>query len=227
MSCLIERKTNSPPRSYNESGLLFLFLAKTNKKNLADTKNYFYLVYFSDLLLSRFYVLIVDTIIMEKDRFDVLSKRVRGKLLALAQSFTLPSGVEPDDVVQEAMIALWELTEQGYPIKDSEAMAIRLTKNICVNHYRKEHLKEQALTHDNFLGGIEATILTDSEDLKRIQKSVYSSLTTTQREYLHLRNDEGLSLDEIALRTGKPKTSIKSTLSKARKHMLEQIKGHL
>ena len=177
--------------------------------------------------MSRFYVLIVDTIIMEKDRYDILSKRVRGKLLALAQSFTLPSGVEPDDVVQEAMIALWELTEQGYPIKDSEAMAIRLTKNICVNYYRKEHLKEQALTHDNFLGGIEATILTDSEDLKRIQKSVYSSLTTTQREYLHLRNDEGLSLDEIALRTGKPKTSIKSTLSKARKQMLEQIKGHL
>lgn len=164
---------------------------------------------------------------MEQDRFDILSKRVRGKLLALAQSFALPSGVEAEDVVQEAMIALWELTEQGYPVKDAEAMAIRLTKNICVNHYRKAHLKEQALTHDNYLGGTEATILTDREDLKRIQRSIYNSLTTTQREYLHLRNDEGLSLDEIATRTGKPKTSIKSTLSKARKQMLEQIKGHL
>ena len=71
---------------------------------------------------------------MEKDRFDILSRKVRGKLLALARSFALPSGVEPDDVVQEAMIALWELTEQGYPMKDTEAMAIRLTKNICVLH---------------------------------------------------------------------------------------------
>ncbi len=224
---MIERKTNSPPRSFNESGLLFLFLAKTNKKNLADTNNYFYLVYFSDLLLSRFYVLIVDTIIMEKDRFDILSRRVRGKLLALARSFALPSGIEPDDVVQEAMIALWELTEQGYPMKDTEAMAIRLTKNICVEHYRKAHLELQALTHDNYLGGTEATVLTDREDLRRIQESIYGSLTTTQREYLHLRNDEGLSLDEIATRTGKPKTSIKSTLSKARKQMLELIKGQL
>lgn len=164
---------------------------------------------------------------MTEDRFDILSKRIRGKLLALAKSFALPSGVEPDDVVQEAMIALWELTEQGYPMKDAEAMAVRLTKNICVNHYREARLKEQALTHENYLGGIEATILTDSEDLKRIQKSIYSSLTTTMREYLHLRNDEGLSLDEIAARTGKPKTSIKSTLSKARKQMLELIKGQL
>ena len=169
----------------------------------------------------------VETMIMEKDRFDILSKKVRGKLLVLARSFALPSGVEPDDVVQEAMIALWELTEQGYPMKDTEAMAIRLTKNICVEHYRKAHLELQALTHDNYLGGTEATVLTDREDLRRIQESIYGSLTTTQREYLHLRNDEGLSLDEIATRTGKPKTSIKSTLSKARKQMLELIKGQL
>ena len=180
-----------------------------------------------DLLLSPFCVFMVETMIMEKDRFDILSKKVRGKLLALARSFALPSGVEPDDVVQEAMIALWELTEQGYPMKDAEAMAIRLTKNICVEHYRKAHLELQALTHDNYLGGTEATVLTDREDLKRIQESIYGSLTTTQREYLHLRNDEGLSLDEIATRTGKPKTSIKSTLSKARKQMLELIKGQL
>ena len=82
-------------------------------------------------------------------------------------------------------------------------------------------------SHDNYLGGTEATVLTDREDLRRIQESIYGSLTTTQREYLHLRNDEGLSLDEIATRTGKPKTSIKSTLSKARKQMLELIKGQL
>ena len=182
---------------------------------------------FFDLLLPLFCVLMVETMIMEKDRFDILSRRVRGKLLALARSFALPSGVEPDDVVQEAMIALWELTEQGYPMKDTEAMAIRLTKNICVEYYRKTHLELQALTHDNYLGGTEATVLTDREDLRRIQESIYGSLTTTQREYLHLRNDEGLSLDEIATRTGKPKTSIKSTLSKARKQMLELIKGQL
>ena len=189
-----------------------------------DKENFFP---FFDLLLPLFCVLIVETMIMEKDRFDILSRSIRGKLVALARSFPLPSGVEPDDVVQEAMIALWELTEQGYPMKDTEAMAIRLTKNICVEHYRKAHLELQALTHDNYLGGTEATVLTDREDLRRIQESIYGSLTTTQREYLHLRNDEGLSLDEIATRTGKPKTSIKSTLSKARKQMLELIKGQL
>lgn len=164
---------------------------------------------------------------MEKDIFDILSKRIRGKLLVLAQGFALPSGVEAEDVVQEAMLALWELTEQGYPVKDAEAMAVRLTKNICVDYYRKAHLKLQRLTHDNYLGGTDATMQTDDEDLRRIQKSICRTLTSTQREYLYLRNDKGLSLDEIALRTGKPKTSIKSTLSKTRKQILELIKDQL
>ena len=74
---------------------------------------------------------------------------------------------------------------------------------------------------------MEATALTDTEDLKKIRKSIYGSLTMTQREYLYLRNDEGKTLDEIAEITGKPKTSIKSTLSSARKQMLNLIKNQL
>lgn len=77
------------------------------------------------------------------------------------------------------------------------------------------------------MGGTEATILTDVEDLKKIRKSIYATLTNTQREYLHLRNEEGMSLDEMANLTGKPKTSIKSTISSARKQMLNLLKGQL
>jgi RNA polymerase sigma-70 factor (ECF subfamily) len=77
------------------------------------------------------------------------------------------------------------------------------------------------------MSGMEATVLTDKEDLKKIWKSIYGSLTMTQREYLHLRNDEGKTLNEIAEITGKPKTSIKSTLSSARKQMLNLIKNQL
>ena len=164
---------------------------------------------------------------MEKGEFEILATRVRAKLLALARDFALPSGIEPDDVVQEALVSLWELADSGYPIKDAEAMAVKMTKNICVGHYRKARVEMQPLTHDNYTGGFEATLLTDKEDLKRIRKEVYGALTTTQREYLHLRNDEGLSLDEIASATGKPKTSIKSTLSKARKQMLDLLNKQL
>ncbi len=164
---------------------------------------------------------------MEKIEFEILTKRIRPKLLSVARNFTLASGMETDDVVQEALMNLWDLMDQDYPIKDAEALAVRITKNICVSHYRKVHLDTQSLVHDNYIGGTEATILTDKEDLRKIRKSIYGTLTMTQKEYLHLRNDEGKTLDEIAEITGKPKTSIKSTISAARKQMLNLIKKQL
>ena len=164
---------------------------------------------------------------MKKEEFEILTKNIRRKLLSVVRNFPLPSEMEADDVVQEALVALWELAKQDYPMRDIEALAIKITKNICVSHYRKAHLETQSLVHDNYIGGMEATFLTDREDLMKIRKTIYRSLTTTQREYLQLRNDEGMTLDEIAERTGKPKTSIKSTLSSARKQMLNLIKKQL
>ena len=164
---------------------------------------------------------------MRKEDFEILSIRLRPKLLSLTRNFALSSEIEADDMVQEALIALWELVEQNYPMRDAEALAIKITKNICVSHYRKVHLDTQSLIHDNYVGGTEATVLTDRDDLRAIRKSIYTSLTKTQREYLHLRNDEGKTLDEIAEITGKPKRSIKTTLSSARKQMLNLIKNQL
>ena len=164
---------------------------------------------------------------MNSKEFEILTKKVRSKLLSVARNIELPSGIGADDVVQEALMALWELAEQDYPMRDAEALAVRITKNICISHYRKAHLETHSLVHDNYVGGVEATILTDKDDLRKIRKTIYAKLTHTQREYLHLRNDEGLTLDEIAERTGKPKTSIKSTISSARKQMLNLIKEQL
>ena len=164
---------------------------------------------------------------MEKTDFEILSEKLRPKLLSVARNFAFASGIEAEDVVQETLIALWNITLQGQEVRNIEAMATRIAKNICVSHYRRIHLDTQSLLHDNYIGGSEATLLTDMEDLRTIKKSIYASLTNTQKEYLRMRNDEGMTLEEIAEVTGKPKTSIKSTISAARKQMLELIKKQL
>ena len=48
------------------------------------------------------------------------------------------------------------------------------------------------------------------------------NLTDSLRNLLNLRNEQGLSLDEIAAATGRPKGSVKVALSTARKKMMEQ-----
>ena len=164
---------------------------------------------------------------MEPKEFEILTRKIEPKLRATARNFALASGIEVDDVVQEALAALWKMAAEDCPMRDAEALAIRITKNICVSHYRKAHMDTMPLEHDNYMGGTEATVLTDREDMETIRKVVYTSLSKTQREYLHLRNDEGMTLEEIAEHTGRPKTSIKSTLSAARKQMLDLLKKQL
>ena len=61
-------------------------------------------------------------------------------------------------------------------------------------------------------------------DLDTIRSIVQRDLTDSQRDLVALRNEQGMSLDEIAVATGRPKGSIKVALSVARKKMMEQWK---
>ena len=157
----------------------------------------------------------------------MFSEGVRAKLLAVVRSFGRVTGGEDEDIVQEALTALWSLSESGYPVRDAEALAVKIAKNGCVAQYRRRKLRLQPLRGDAYEGGDPATAATDLSDCLEIRRRLYGGLTDTEKTCLDLRNVDGLSLDEIAEMTGKPKTSVKSTISAARRKMLEQLKKEL
>lgn len=147
----------------------------------------------------------------------------------IARRFADSSGMsdETEDIVQESLVTFWQLSEEGYPIRDAEALLVKITKNNCVAHYRKRKLRLQPLQDIDFVGGSSASDIVDTDDASKITETLFDSLTSTQRKYLKMRNDDGLSLDEIATITGSPKASIKTTISVARKQMLELLKRQL
>ena len=163
---------------------------------------------------------------MTQQEFAHLSTRIRGKLVALARKFNRAAGTgdEAEDIAQEALVTLWELSGKGYPIRDVEALAVRLTKNICVNHYRKRRLFFRPLKEGYQAGYDPVTGQLEEEDIERIRKRLYGKLSETQRAYLTMRNDFCLSLDEIAAATGRPKNSIKVALSNARRQLIDELK---
>ena len=205
---------------------------------------------------------------MTRQEFNIFSESVRGKLLALAGRAGRAgmAGVEgmEEDIVQEALVTVWKLSEEGYPIRDAEGLAVKITKNLVVAKYRKQKLKLLSLSGGwsgsgnggsnggwsrggsggrnwsgsrdgnggeareiEVEGGEPATARTDAGDRKLIREQLYGALTATQRKYLELRNELGLSLDEIAEATGRPKASIKTSISTARKQLFEQLKKEL
>ena len=166
---------------------------------------------------------------MTLQEFERLSERIRQKLLMLAGKFSdaTRQSVEAEDIVQESLVALWRLSESGYPIRDAEALAVKIVKNTCVAHYRKRRIVAQSIGGADFGGGMSASALTDDEDMAKIEMQLFGSLTPSQQMLLKMRNEDGLSLDEISAVTGKPKASVKTTISIARKQMLEQLKRML
>lgn len=163
---------------------------------------------------------------MTEQEFASLSERIRGKLTALAQRFNRASGMEAgaEDIVQEALIALWQLSQKGYTIRDAEALAVRITKNNCVDRYRKQHIRFEPVTDMPIAGDLRATAGTEQKDIETIRAILHRELSESQRHLLYLRNECGLTLDEMAKVTGRPKASIKVAISTARKKMLEKLK---
>ena len=163
---------------------------------------------------------------MTKQEFGHISTRIRGKLVALARRFSRAAGTSDDaeDIAQEALVTLWELSEKGYPVRDAEALAVRITKNICVNHYRKRKIVFKPLEDGAHPADASASERMEDEENERIRKTLYGKLSETQRTFLKLRNEFNLSLDDIAAATGRPKNSVKASLSTARRQLLEEIR---
>ena len=84
---------------------------------------------------------------MTKEEFGHISDGMRRDLIALARRFLRATRGpdEAEDIVQEALLALWELSEKGYPIHSEKALAIKITKNICVSRYRKRRIETVSL----------------------------------------------------------------------------------
>ena len=163
---------------------------------------------------------------MTEQEFAYLSDRIRGKLTALARRFNRAAGCDADaeDIVQDALLTLWQLSEKGYPIRDAEALAVKITKTRCVERFRRRHIRFEPIGDLSIAGGVPASFGVEELDIATIRSIVQKDLTDSQRQLLALRNEEGLSLDEIAAATGRPKASIKVALSTARKRMMEQMK---
>lgn len=160
---------------------------------------------------------------MTEQEFISLSDKIRGKLISLARRFNRATGLEgeTEDIVQDTLMTLWQLSGKGYPIRDAEALAVKITKTRCVERYRRQHMRYEPIAELPLAGDDSATEDTDRMDIETIRRIVRRELSSSERNLLDLRNEHGLSLDEIAAVTGRPKSSIKVAISTARRKMMD------
>lgn len=130
---------------------------------------------------------------MTRQEFEHTLSGTRGKLLGTARRFMRVSDAEVEDIVQEAMTELWMLFDNGYPIRNAEALAVKITKTVCVKHYRQRKMPARQIE-----GGATASERVDIQDALNVRKVLLGQLSETQKRYLSMRSEQMMSLDEIA-----------------------------
>lgn len=162
---------------------------------------------------------------MTRTEIEHILSTQRGKLIKMARSFIKASdrAGDAEDIVQEALTELWMLFESGYRIRNAEALAVKITKTVCVRHYRRQKFQTTAIDGIDFSGGTPASERIEMQEAIDTRNHIWPHLSETQRRYLQMRDEEAMTLDEIADATGHPKSSIKATISQARKTMNELL----
>ena len=147
---------------------------------------------------------------------------VQAKLFRFAKTM-LHDEEEAEDAVQEALLKLWQNRHNLTSYKSIEALAIVVTKNLCLDKLKSSHRKkvvpmQASLDSPDSTTPYQQTELSDSANLLR---KLMAQLPEQQRLIIHLRDVEEYSYEEIEQMTGMCINNIRVTLSRARRGVRE------
>lgn len=135
------------------------------------------------------------------------------------------------DLVQETFLKVWVNRERLKPHLAFYAYILKLSKNLLLDHYKREEVRTRHAGHVRFLE--EKPSRTPEQDHQkhlleeRIQQAVYESLPEKCRAVFILSRVEGMSNQDIADTLKVSKKTVENQLYRALKILRKQCKDHL
>ena len=159
---------------------------------------------------------------MELQEFKTNVLPVRDRLYRIALSM-LRSVEEAEDTLQDVMIKLWDKRAQLDAYRSVEALAVTVTKNLCLDKLKSKKHKNQLDVQEMELDSGFATPYKKLElsDSMSLMNEVFETLPVQQRLLITLRDIEGFSYEEISEQTGLEINNIRVGLSRARRKAKE------
>ena len=159
------------------------------------------------------------------EKLEIEFAEVRPKIIKLARRFFTAAGIDgdPEDVAQDVLLRLLQARRQGAGISNAEAWTRTVTKNLCVSIWRKAKKSYVLPLSDDFTTKESPSRGIEEAEAEAAVSTALGKISPASRYLLQLRAN-GLSLDEMAAVTGRPKGSVKSSISTARKEIMRMIK---
>jgi len=160
---------------------------------------------------------------MELKQFKIHVLPLRDRLYGYALKLTENTS-DAEDVVQEAMIKLWNMRNKLDEYNSVEALAVRMTHNLCMDFWRKKRPDTLPVEQLLFQGDTQTPEkLLEEKDEMELMREIISSLPPLQQSIIRMKDIEEYEIDEIVEITGCSNEAIRSNLSRARKKVREMF----
>jgi RNA polymerase sigma-70 factor (ECF subfamily) len=153
-----------------------------------------------------------STVLPLKNRLYRLSLRILGR------------EEEARDIVQEAMIRMWNYRDKLGEYKSVEAFAVVITRNLCLDRIKSSGFQRHAVP--DFLEDEKSQDPYKKMETSDLIKKVYQvmeHLPEQQKTIMHLRDVEEMEYEEIAQAMDMNVNAFRVNLSRARKYVRETI----
>ena len=170
---------------------------------------------------------------MTRSEFEHIAAQLRQRVLKVGLNF-FSNKEDAEDAAQETMMQLWRYCEHIDAERNIEALAVRVAKNCCVSMYRKSSQRDGSfvtalddVTKEPSLCDNSPQARLEAQDTQLMLTEAIGLLKPRERELFEMRQIEGLSADEVAMKTGIPKPSITAMVSAARKKVFTELKRRM
>ena len=128
-----------------------------------------------------------------------------------------------EDVVQEAVISLWEQRTTIKESKDLEKLGLTIVKRRSIDQVRKQ---KPTVTIDAETLMLAEPQQDDLEERYQLARKLVEQLPQRQRDAILMKYEDGMSNKEIEQATGMSSTHLYATLSRAYTSLRNAIKQH-
>lgn len=146
---------------------------------------------------------------------------------------------DAEDATQDAFLRAFRAIERFDPKRPFAPWIKRITVNVCLNIIERKQNKTQTVATDMARAGEETAVMdswqhqtpTPEQQLDQKERDAQlriaiQALPPNYRAVIEYRHFQELSYDEIAEATGRPVSSVKSDLFRARKQLAERLRAN-
>lgn len=164
---------------------------------------------------------------MDLQQFEIKILPLKNKIYRLAKAL-LNNSSEAEDAVQDIYLKLWSSRKELEKADNATGLSLQIARNHCIDKLRARNRLQFSDLIDNdekLSDDLSPYEETEQKDLVKNVKRLINALPEQQRIVIHLRDVEGLEMDEIAAITGMTENAIKVYLSRARQSIRKSFLG--